>query len=58
MDTNIASYVWIVVKYWPGGKRETIEGYFSEEGARQAAGRLVGKDGAMVALETVLVHAG
>jgi hypothetical protein len=45
--------IWIVVKYWPGGKRENAAAFTTEESARIYAGRLVGQDGALIALETV-----
>jgi hypothetical protein len=48
--------IWIVVKYWPGGRRENAAAYTSEENARYYAGRIVGQDGALIALETIEVN--
>ena len=48
--------VWLVVRHWAGGKRETVAGFFSEANAREAAGKMVGKDGALISLETVNVQ--
>jgi len=46
--------VWMVVRYWPGGKREVVRAYFDEGLARYEAGRAVGTDG-MIALESIAV---
>jgi hypothetical protein len=48
--------IWIVVQQWPGGKERMVAAYLSEENARAAAGRQVGKDGALVALYNVLLE--
>lgn len=51
-DARSCVPIWVVVKYWPGGKRETIAAFFDEEKARFRAGQEVGRDGGLIALET------
>ncbi len=46
--------IWVVVKYWAGGKRENVAAYTTEDNARLYAGRIVGSpDGGLIALETI-----
>lgn len=45
--------IWIVVKYWQGGKRENYGAYSEENNAREIAGKIIGQDGALIALETI-----
>lgn len=48
--------IWIVYKQWPTGKIERVVAYFSESLARAHAGSLVGKDNALIGLETIDVN--
>jgi hypothetical protein len=51
MNTTI---IWIVVKYWRGGRREDVAAFTKEDAAREVAGRLVGSpDESMIALRTI-----
>lgn len=45
--------LWIVYKRYETGKIERVAAYFSEENARARAAKLVGKDGALIGLETI-----
>jgi hypothetical protein len=56
VEENAMKEIWLVVRHWPGGRRETTAAFLNEGNAREAAGRMVGSDGAMVALETVNVQ--
>lgn len=49
--------VWIVVRYWPGGRRESVAAFFNEENARFRAGQEAGGD-TMIALERIEVSGG
>ncbi len=45
--------VWVVVKQYPGGLREQVAAWFSEKLARANAGHIVGRDNALVTLESI-----
>lgn len=45
--------LWVVYKRWPTGKIERVAAYFTESLARAHAGDLVGKDQALIGLETI-----
>lgn len=45
--------VWVVYKQWPTGKIDRVAAYFTEALARAHAGDLVGKDQALIGLETI-----
>lgn len=49
--------IWLVVRYWPGGKRENIAAFSKEEDARWCAHKEVGKDG-LICLETIELDVG
>jgi hypothetical protein len=48
--------VWVVYKQWPTNKVERVAAFFQESNAREFAAKLVGKDGALIGLETITVH--
>ena len=45
--------IYIVVQQWPGGARNMVSAWLSEDAARLEASKWVGKDGALINLETV-----
>jgi tetrahydrodipicolinate N-succinyltransferase len=47
--------VWVVYKQWPTNKIDRVVAYFNEALARAHAGSLVGRDGATIGLETIVV---
>lgn len=48
--------VWIVYKQFETGKIERVAAFLSEESARKRAADLVGKDRALIGLETIPVE--
>jgi hypothetical protein len=47
--------VWVVTKFWSGGKCERVGAYFGENVARARAGEIAGADGATVGIERIEV---
>jgi hypothetical protein len=45
--------LWVVYKQWPTNKIDRVAAYFTESLARAHAGELVGKDQALIGLETI-----
>jgi hypothetical protein len=48
--------MWVVYKRYETGKIERVAAFFSEKNARQRAATLVGKDAALIGLETIAVE--
>jgi len=49
-------FLWVVYKRYETGKIERVAAFMSEKRARERAAELVGKDGALIGLETIPVE--